>query len=290
MSPRGRKPAVMAGLRGRAWVRQVRRDWIEGAAVWERWEPQLLYSLAAVDPHLVRALDVRPRQRVLDFGCGSGEPALAIAPLVAPGSVVGLDLSPAMLAIARRRAKLRGVRNVRFRRGDIARIRIAGSFDRAVARYGLMFVDDIPLALARLRRLLKPRGRIALAVWGPADRNPWYVVRARAARPFLTEPPPDPEHVPGPLRLARPGLLPRLLRGAGFRNVQARGVSAPLVYRGEEEYVESSAQGALRVLHDSLSRRRQVELSRRLARGIRPFRDGALLRIPGFAWVVSARR
>jgi SAM-dependent methyltransferase len=268
----------------------VRRDWTENARAWERWEPQVLYSLAAVDPYLIRSLDLKPRQRVLDFGCGLGEPTLAIAPLVAPGSVMGVDLSPTMLAIARRRAKLRDVRNVRFRLADVARARIPGRFDRVVARYGLMFIEDVSLALARLRRLLKPGGRIALAVWGPADRNPWFGARDRAVRPFLTEPPPDLEHCPGPLRLARPGLLPRLLREVGFQDVRAQGVSAPLVYRGEEEFIEITLEGPLRLLHGSLSRAKQIELRRRLGRGVRPFRDGTLLRVPGFAWVVSARR
>jgi len=75
---------VKPPLGGARWVRQVRRDWNRAATAWERWETQVLHSLAAVDPALLRALALRPGQRVLDFGCGSGEPALAIAELVSP--------------------------------------------------------------------------------------------------------------------------------------------------------------------------------------------------------------
>ncbi|TMQ66096.1 MAG: methyltransferase domain-containing protein [Candidatus Eisenbacteria bacterium] len=279
-------------LGGARWVRQVRRDWNRAATAWERWETQVLHSLAAVDPALLRALALRPGQRVLDFGCGSGEPALAIAELVLPrGSVLGIDIAQPMLAIARRRARLRGIRNVRFRRGDIAR-GLAGRFDRAVSRYGLMFVEDVPLALTRVRRCLMPGGRLALAVWGPLARNPLFQVRAEAVRPFLKEPPPDPERVPHPLRLARPGLLPRLMREAGFRSVVVRGVRAPFVYRDADDYVgfNLGVPGPLQDLERSLSRRGRLELRRRLARGVGRYRNGAVLRVPGLAWVVVGRR
>jgi ubiquinone/menaquinone biosynthesis C-methylase UbiE len=123
----------MASSTGK-WVAQVRRDWIEAAESWEQWEPQILQSLSAVDPYLIRALEPAPGQRLLDFGCGSGEPTLTIAPLVAPGRVVDLDLSPAMLEIARRRARRRDLSNVRFVRGDVAHARLRGKFDRVVAR------------------------------------------------------------------------------------------------------------------------------------------------------------
>lgn len=280
-------------LSGAGWIRQVRRDWTAVAQAWERWEPQLLSSLAAVDPALFRALELKPGQRVLDFGCGSGEPTLAIAQLVAPrGTVVGLDISPPMLAIARRRAALRGIRNARFQVGDVAHGRLSGRFDRAVSRYGLMFVDDLPLTLERVRQALKPRGRLALAVWGPVELNPFFRVRSAASRPFLKEPPPDPELSPNPLRLARRGLLPRLLRKAGFRGVRAVGVDTPFVLRDEEEFVDFSVRvhGPLMQLYDSLTRRDQSGLRKSLARGIRPFRSGGVLRIPGFAWLAWGRR
>lgn len=281
-----------SGLTGQQWTRQVRRDWIDAALGWERNEARLLYSLAAVDSFLVRALDLAPRQRVLDFACGSGEPSLAIAPLVSPGPVLGLDLSAPMLAIARRRAKTRGIRNVRFRRGDIARARLLHRFDRIVSRYGLMFVEDIPGTLARLRAMLKPGGRIALAVWGPIERNALYRIRAEAARPFMKAPPPDPERVPGPLRLSRPGRLARLLRLAGFSGVRAEGVHAPFVYQDEAEYFEINfgVHGPLKNLYDSLGRADRAALHGRVVRALRPYRDGELLRLPGFAWVVSGRR
>jgi SAM-dependent methyltransferase len=279
-------------LAGRAWVNQVRRDWTTRADAWEHSEAQILHSLSAVDPHLFRALELAPGQRVLDFGCGSGEPSLALAPLVAPGRVVGVDLSPTMLKVARKRARLRDAHNVRFLRGDITRLRLPGRFDRIVSRYGLMFVDDIPLALDRLRRSLVRGGRIAVAVWAPIERNPYFQVRAVAARPFQQEPLPDPEQTPGPLRLSRPGLLPRLLRQAGFRGVRAREVHVPFVYTGVDEYFAASflVPGPLNDLYGALAARRREALRRRVSRGLAPYVDGGMLRIPGRAWVVTGRR
>ena len=274
------------------WRAMVRKDWDRGAAGWERFEPQFMYSLSSVDPSLVRALAPARGHRVLDVGCGSGEPTLLVAQLVAPGPVLGLDVSREMLAVARRRAKSRGVTNVRFRIGDAARLETRRRFDRVVSRYGIMFVTDVPETLARIHATLRRGGRAAFAVWGPAERNPFFRVRAEAARPFLEQPPPDPERAPNPLRLARPGLLARLMRGAGFRHVKAEGVNAPFTYAGVDEYLEMNlgVPSPLRDVHDALSRRDQMRLRDRLARGMRPFQDGPLIRAPGFAWVVSGSR
>ena len=280
---------MAAKLAGAAWVRRVRREWTASARAWERWEPELVASLSAVDAHLIRALELAPRHRVLDFGCGSGEPTLALAPLVAPGEVVGVDLSAPMLATARRRARLRHADNVRFLCGDIARMRLPGRFDRVVSRYGMMFVDDIPLALEQLRRVMKVGGRIVMAVWGPLESNAFVQVRAYAARPFLSWPPPDPEHNPGPLRLARRGLLSRYLRRAGFERVRSHAAHVPLVYSGIDDYFEYSFQvpGPMMELFESLTARQRAILRRRMARALAPYVDGPLVRLPAMAWVVS---
>jgi SAM-dependent methyltransferase len=281
-------------LRGASWRRRVREDWNVFARSWERWENQHLHALASVDPALFRALAIAPGQRVLDVGCGSGDPALAIAQTVGPrGAVIGIDVAGPMLAIARRRAAVRGIRNARFRRGDLASFRWTGPrVDRVVSRYGIMFVEDIPAALARLRAALKPGGRIALAVWGPVERNPYFSGRIEAALPFLREPPPDPESTPHPLRLGREGLLARMLRRAGFRGVRAEGVRTEFMFHHEDERFEMAIDGTgpFGALHARLSRAQQRALRDRLARRTRRFRDGGVIRCPSFSWVVSGRR
>jgi SAM-dependent methyltransferase len=272
----------------------TRGYWDRATLRWERFEPQLMYSMAAVNPALFRAVGLAPGQRILDVGCGSGEPTLTIAQHVAPrGTVTGLDISPRMLAIARLRARLHGVTNARFRAADLGRTRIPGArYHGVVSRFGLMFVADIPRALGALRAALRPGGRAAFAVWGPMSRNPISRLSFDATRPFLKEPPPSPESGPHPLRLGRPGALAGMMREAGFKEVTSVGVKAPYVYGSEEEFLamQLGYPNPLRDLYLSLSRRDQGRMRARFARGIRRFRSGAVLRVPGFAWVVSGRR
>jgi ubiquinone/menaquinone biosynthesis C-methylase UbiE len=276
------------------WAARVRKDWERTAAGWEHYEPYFLYALAAVDPTLLRELSLRPGHRVLDVACGSGEPGLAIAQMVAPrGSVLGLDISPAMLAVARRRARMRGVRNIRFRVADVSRLRTPRArFHGAVSRFGLMFAEDITESLRRIRAALVPGGRATMAVWGPKARNPLFTVRDEAARPFVDAASMDPEETAHPLRLARPGLLPKLMRAAGFRRVTVTGVPVPFVYLSVDEFAEMTlhVRGPLRELWTTLSRADRQRLRRRLTQAVRRFRVGSLLRVPGFAWVVTGRR
>ena len=251
-----------------------------------------MYGLGSVDPALLRALDLEPGHRVVDFCCGSGEPTLSIARWVGPsGKVLGVDVAAAMLRIARRRARHLRLRNVRFRCCDVGRFRHRGPrFDRAVSRYGLMLADDVSAALGRIFACLKPGGRIALAVWGPLESNPGARLRAEAVRPFLSQPPPDPEQAPNPLRLARPGLLPRLLKRAEFREVRTEAVPICWVYSSLEDYVRVQTENNLAETYQTLDRASRRRLCERLRRRFRPFQEGEVVRVPGLAWVASARR
>ena len=269
-----------------------RRFWNRLTTGWERWEPLLQHSLGNVDPILFRALDLAPGRRVADVACGIGDPALAIARWVGPrGRVLGIDISAPMLAIARSRARLLGIRNARFVRGDLSRFD-AGSrrFDGVTSRFGLMFAEDVPRALERMRRSLKPGGRIAVAVWGPLEKNPGHRLRTQAARPFLEQPLPDPEKSAHPLRLGRPELLPRLMRQAGFVRVRSEAVTTCGVYPSLDDFVRMQTETALSETYRKLGPADRRRLCERLRRGFGRFRHGEVLRVPGFAWVVSGVR
>jgi SAM-dependent methyltransferase len=287
-----RAPRAAIEPLGAAERKREREFWSRLTTGWERWEPVLQHSLSGVDPALFRALDLEPGHQVADLACGIGDPALAIARWVEPrGRVLGLDISVPMLAVARLRARMLGLRNVRFRRGDLSRFDPGRRrFDGVVSRFGLMFADDVPEALERMRRSLKPGGRIAVAVWGPLERNPAHRLRSEAVRPFLERPLPDPEKSAHPLRLGRPGLLPRLLRRAGFVAVRAEAAPTCGVYPSLEDFVRVQTEVALSETYCRLGRADRHRLCERLRRRFARFRRGEALRVPGFAWVISGAR
>ena len=99
---------------------------------------------------------VRPGDRVLDAACGTGD--LAVADLRAgAGRVTGLDFSEKMLERARRKAPLDWVQ------GDMLALPFAdATFDAATVGFGVRNVEDLPLALRELRRVLRPGGRVAI--------------------------------------------------------------------------------------------------------------------------------
>jgi enediyne biosynthesis protein CalE5 len=273
---------------------RVLADWVSAAAGWERWEPMIQHSLAAIDPVLLRAADLRPGQRVLDVACGIGDPSLAIARWIEPrGTVLGVDVAPPMIQVARRRAKGLDIRNARFVVGDMQRQKLPRRrFHRIVSRFGIMFVEDIAKALENLHGALAPGGRVAFAVWAEASRNAMLSTATMVMKPYMKEPPPDPEAGPHPMRLGRPTLLPRLLRSAGFRGIRAEEVTMAFVYQSPEQFVEATLEisSASRALYAKLSRADQARVRVGMAKVVGRFKDGALYRLPGVARVVSATR
>jgi len=138
----------------------------------------------------VERLGLRPGARVLDVCCGSGASALPAAAIVGPqGSVLGIDLSEGLLALARKKAVARGLANAEFRKGDALELPVEpASFDAVVCVFGIFFVPDMAAAVRSLWRAVRPGGKLAVTTWGPRWFEPgstafWDAVRAE--RPDL---------------------------------------------------------------------------------------------------------
>jgi ubiquinone/menaquinone biosynthesis C-methylase UbiE len=135
------------------------------------WQAQLLDAHTA----LLQMAAFAPGDRVLDVACGTGLITFEAARAVGPrGDVVGIDLSGAMVHAALQRIPEQGLRNVAFAQMDAEALYFpTGRFDTVVCALGLMYVPDPLQSLREMRRVLRPGGRIVLAVWGRRSHCGW---------------------------------------------------------------------------------------------------------------------
>ncbi len=144
------------------------------AETYERYMVPALFAPAA--EHLLAVASLRPGDQVLDIGTGTGIVARLVAPNVAPmGTVTGLDASPDMLSVARARALAEGL-SIEWHEGQAEALPYPDQrFDLVLSQFALMFFTDRQTALAEMRRVLVPGGRMALSVFAGIDRHPFYV-------------------------------------------------------------------------------------------------------------------
>jgi SAM-dependent methyltransferase len=172
-------------------------------------------ELRRYDAVLRRAAAVRPGERVLDVGCGTGSTTRAAARSGA--HALGVDVSEK--AIARARELSAGIPNVAFERAD-AQTADLGEHDLVVSRFGTMFFADPAAAFANLHRALRPGGRLVMLVWQAADRNEWATALG------TTDAGPD------PFSLAEPVAV---VEAAGFDGVMLTDVHEPVHYGADVE-------------------------------------------------------
>lgn len=195
-------------------------DW--AAARSDKWRRQLAgleAMLAPIDEPLIEALVVTEAVRIADIGCGGGATTLAVARRAPAGSVAhGLDLSPALIEVARRRSGPHQP-SVAFQVADMGTLTPPEPpYERLISRLGVMFFNDPPAAFANLRRWLVPGGRFAFAVWGPVEDNVW-MTETRAAVADAIELAPLETTAPGPFRYGDVTPLVSLLEESGFDEV-----------------------------------------------------------------------
>jgi SAM-dependent methyltransferase len=185
---------------------------------WAEVREPLELQLAPLGRRALVALAPRPGERVLDIGCGGGATALELARAVAPdGTVVGIDLSAAVLAFAQRAAK--GCERVRFIHADAEVFPFEpASFDAAFSRFGVMFFADPTAAFINIRRSLRPNGRLAFVCWRALEENALDMLPLRAASAHLPQHACDPD-APGPFAFAEPDRVRGILERAGFGEI-----------------------------------------------------------------------
>jgi SAM-dependent methyltransferase len=167
-------------------------------------------------------LELRPGQRVVDLGCGTGPTTLEMAARVGPdGEVVGVDIAAEMLARGRERAAQLGAGNVAFLHADV-QVHDLGEarFDAAFSRFGVMFFADPVAAFANVRRALRSGGVLSFVCWQGVFDNEWMLVPGAAVAAVTGAAPPMPgPGEPGPLSLADPDRVHAVLAAAGFGSV-----------------------------------------------------------------------
>ncbi len=204
---------------------------------WAAFQAQLDAMLGPLTATVLAAASPRRDERVLDIGCGCGATLLALAEAVgAGGQVLGVDVSAPMLAIAERRLRNSGLRQVRIVRADAASHPFApGGTDLVFSRFGVMFFDDPVSAFRALRNALRPGGRLAFACWQPLAVNDWMGLPAAAVRPLVGAQPPDEPDAPGPFAFARADRVRAILDAAGFVNAAIRPEAIQLRLGGAHE-------------------------------------------------------
>ncbi len=167
---------------------------------------------------LVDAAGLVAGERVLDVACGTGIVARTAAGRVGPGgTVVGVDVNPAMLELAR---KLGGG-SIEFLESNAQTLPFDdSSFDVAFCQQGLQFFEDRPAAVGEIYRVTTPRGRAVCAVWRGQDHHPAMAIVDRVMAPYL--PPETLEGSDAPFWLGDINEVRSLFQGAGFSSVHIR--------------------------------------------------------------------
>jgi SAM-dependent methyltransferase len=267
-------------------------SWEEAASGWTRQQEAMREFTAPVSHWMIDATGPQPGERVLELAAGLGETGMLAAELVAPvGGVIVSDQAEAMLSGARERAIALSLSNVEFQVLNAEWIDLpVASIDVVLCRWGYMLMADPPAALRDTRRVLRPGGRIALAVWDELDRNPWMMLPAKELRERGLSEAPSPG-TPGPFVLGSPERVRELLEQAGFTEVRVEALELHRRHASFEEFWDATLDLS-RQLHDAVLDRPEAEIAEihaALAERFSPYTaaDGSM-DIPGRTLVASA--
>ncbi|HWI82688.1 class I SAM-dependent methyltransferase [Ramlibacter sp.] len=270
-----------------------REQWNKDGAAWRRWTPTLDRWYGAATRVMLDLARVAPGQRVLDIAAGAGEPAVSAAERVGPGGyVLATDISEGIIELALQVARERGLRQIETRAMDGEQLDLPdASFDAVLCRLGLMYMPHPAAALREWRRVLRPGGRVAVAVFSSPDRNSWGALPASIIRRRAQLPPPVPGQ-PGPFSLGGPGVLEDLFRQAGFADPEVRAVPVPHAAASSADYVRVAREafGGFNAMMADLPPQERESVWNEVEDAMRRFESAGGFEVPGECLVGAATR
>lgn len=228
---------------------------------------------------------IEPGQRVLDVGCGTGVLACAAAGRVGPkGRVVGLDPNEQMLAVARRKSA-----GITWQSGRAEALPFDdASFDAVASQFALMFFESKPAAIAEMLRVLRPRGRLAIAVWDALERTPGYLALTELLQELFGSNIAGAMHAP--FALGDRHELLRLLGGAGAAGIEVKTQSGVVSFASADAMI-STERACVWTLGGLLDERQFALLRQRARDVLQPFvRSDGSIQFDCPAHIVTATR
>jgi SAM-dependent methyltransferase len=242
-------------------------------------------QLASAQNELLALAGLAPGERVLDVACGTGLVTLNAARTVgARGRVLGVDISGQMVDTARRRAESQALLNVGFERMDAEQLDLPdASFDAVLCSLGLMYAPEPAQAVREMRRVLRPGGRMVIAVWGERARCGWASVFEIVDAEVIGD------VCPLFFRLGQHGALADLCIHAKLTVTTQRRIDATLVYAdGTEACNAAFVGGPVALAWSRFGEGARARARARYLESIAAWRHGEGYRVPGEFVVVAA--
>jgi ubiquinone/menaquinone biosynthesis C-methylase UbiE len=244
------------------------------------WQAQLAEAQAA----LLTWASPAPNEQVLDVACGTGLVSLEAARAVGVGGhVLGIDLSDRMVGAAERRARDLKLSNCSFSRMDAETLALPdASFDVVLCALGLMYLPDPEQALREMCRVLRPGGRVSLAVWGERAKCGWSAIFPIVDDEVTSE------VCPLFFRLGEQNTLARLCENAKFEDVRQRRITSPLTFSSANDACDAAfIGGPVALAWSRFDDEARARVRARYLDSIESWRHGERYRIPG-EFVIAA--
>lgn len=209
------------------------RDSGDGQSQAQRYAQHVVPTFVKAARRAVDLAEIEDGNSVLDLGTGTGLVAFLAAERAGrEGTVIGLDESEPMLAVARERSAAVGYEHIKWHHGGVAQLSFADeSFDAVLAVQSLMLLARPDAVLEEMQRVLVEGGRAVITVWGARPNNEWMEVLESALRRAAPDVRP-----PEPYGLRQPGNLEALVQAAGFVDIEVARVPDVMRFQGPEGF------------------------------------------------------
>ena len=270
-------------------VNEAQRQYWQTRRAWADHQEQMDIQL---EPFGVAAMDTLgeiAESDVLDVGCGCGHTTLQLQKRVKNGHVVGVDISAALLEVARERSE----GQIDFVEADAQISALGGPYDFIYSRFGVMFFGDPIAAFKNLRSAASNTAKLSFVCWQGPEENPWITVPNRAAMALVEMPPRGPD-APDPFSFSDQGHVRRILDQAGWRGINISAFKTEVALGGKVASRPAALHayefGPVKAVVESGGQVSSEDVLLAIEAALAPYERDGVVQLPGAAWIVTAQR